>query len=148
MFKQKVSILFLGKCLNHLDVDIELFYDTKLPYYQYFDVYGKYRKSPETVNEQSYYEKVYEQAYDKIKSRMGMWWACGDRWCINNIVLFKGQCNCNAYYQSPSKCLPQKFNDWNWVLYNGSTVGWKYAERQLGVREFKGVFLIKQTRFE
>ena len=96
--------------------------------------YGTYKKSSEVINGRAFFEKV-DITNDFYK--YGIWWACGDRWCIHAFT-FRGQCNCIAFNYKNSKCLP-KLEDSNWIMRNSKTNVWEYAGKGLIVRALTGM---------
>ena len=124
--------------MNEIDTDLEVFFETELnelPFDQL--MFGKYKRTSEIINGQNYYKKSDESLVPKF----GIWWACGDRWCIGNPYL-KGLCNCIAFNLKPLKCLPKSYKDWNWIYRNETSGNWIPAGKRLGIRDFKGNTLI------
>ena len=121
--------------MNEIDAELEVFSETELsevPFNQL--IFGKYESTSELINGQKYFEKTNEN----LNHQYGIWWACGDRWCIGNYII-KGQCQCIAFNINPKKCLPKSYQDWNWFYLNGTTGIWLPAGKRLGIRDLQGI---------
>ena len=101
---------FLGKCQEKIDINQEensVIDKTLAPF-----IFGTYEKSAKIINGKVSYQHKNDQNY-------GIWWACGDRWCLNKISPFEGQCSCLAFNIIQSKCI-SSFDDNTWrVWING-----------------------------
>ena len=123
-----ISLNNLGECS---DKKVEVIHEIEVNEGVF---YGTYKKSSEVINGRAFFEKV-DITNDFYK--YGIWWACGDRWCIHAFT-FRGQCNCIAFNYKNSKCLP-KLEDSNWIMRNSKTNVWEYAGKGLIVRGLTGM---------
>ena len=107
-----------------------LVFDTKIN--------GIYKKSSEKVNGHDLF--ISEYLFDQTKTPMfGIWFACGDRWCMNRMI-HKGQCSCQAYSMESSKCL-SKINDNKWIIYNSTEASWTNAGNDFETKKARGKFI-------
>ena len=122
---------FLGKCYSK--VEVKATEESKSAFDP--NIFGTYTQSLEKVNGKSLF--VSQAKNNKTSVPLyGVWWSCGDRWCINSMFL-KGQCNCVAFNAKSPKCLSW-INDWDWVIYNGTVGTWMNGGRNFGVQKSRG----------
>ena len=131
IFQFYLFSLFLGKCYSKVEVKATV--ESKSAFDP--NIFGTYKQSMQQVNGKSLFES---QAKNNKTSAplFGIWWSCGDRWCINSMLL-KGQCNCVAFSTKSPKCLSW-INDWNWVIYNRTVGTWMNGGRNFGLEKFRG----------
>ena len=128
------SIQLKGKCLSKVEVKVTPGFGLDP------NINGVFKKSLEKVNGHDLF--VSEYLFEKTKTPMfGIWLACGDRWCVNNMIQ-KGHCSCQAFSTESSKCL-SSINDNKWIIYNSTEASWINAGSNFETKKARGELIHK-----
>ena len=119
-----------------IDSELEVASETMNVKKMYPKVAGTYKRSPDLLNGRPFFENENNPKEFLDLNKYGIWWACGDRWCIN-VLNHKGQCVCSFYNMKNTTCI-SRIGDKSWILYNSTNQTWEYANDGLKLIAKKG----------
>ena len=117
----------IGECL---DSKIRIYSENGLQDISGYQIFGVYERQSDIVNGRRYLMKT--------TSDYGIWWACGNRWCIGSLQ-FKGHCYCIAVKYMDHRCLTIS-DDWSWFTYNGTIENFTSAGKNIGAKSISSMY--------